>query len=395
FCRGFLYLHSDTDFYLWNPSTGAHKQIPAHPITPMIKLLTRLELLSGFAYDHSTDDYLIVSVFCEDNDLAIKLMIFSLRDNKWKPIEVASHLPYMMTRVWYCFRKCGLFLNGSIHWIVHNYETSKNVIIAFDIKEMTISEIALPDDFILSYSNNYPIYYDLLEVGGLISAWVNDLNTVKIWVMQKYGVHSSWTKIIQFSVDPVLHNDLYIACLTKCGDIVGRNRESGLVKFNDKGKLLEKHLCHMEEKDGKECHKRKKSKKNQEGPSSIAKERIILNVDLKYKHDDSFVVMQKEKSWTKVVTNPPTMGTQVLQIPVEVITGCVLEGKTTIGLYDTGKRKAYNCVLKKREDKNEMFLCRGWYEYGKSRKFKKGDVLNFTIRYPPAEEILVCVVRGK
>lgn len=57
--------------------------------------------------------------------------------------------------------------------------------------------------------------------------------------MQEYGVHSSWTKIIQFSVDPVLHSSLDILCLTKCGDIVGTNDEDELVKFNDKGQQLE------------------------------------------------------------------------------------------------------------------------------------------------------------
>ncbi|XP_058741984.1 F-box/kelch-repeat protein At3g06240-like [Vicia villosa] len=196
-----------------------------------------IDLDSSFHDASPTDDYLIVSGWGEYDPVPrpIKLMIFSLRANKWKPIEVASHLPYMATSVSENTPKCGLFLNGSIHWMVHNYEKSKNVIIAFDLKEMTISEIALPDDFILSYSNNFSIYYDLLEVGGLINAWVKDLNTVKIWVMQKYGVHSSWTKIIQFSIDPDLHNSLEIICLTKCGDIVGINDVVGLVKLNDKG----------------------------------------------------------------------------------------------------------------------------------------------------------------
>ncbi|XP_058742012.1 F-box/kelch-repeat protein At3g06240-like [Vicia villosa] len=231
-CRGFLFLHDGTYIYLLNPSTGLIKQIPDSPIL----LKDGYELLSGFVYDQPTDDYLIVSLFCED-DPAIKLMIFSLRANKWKPMEVASHLPDITTAVWDCVPKSGLSSNGSIHWIVYNQETFKNVIIAFDIKEMAMLEIPLPDDFI-SICNNFSIHYDLLEVGGLIGAWMNDLNTVKIYVMQEYGVHSSWTKIIQFSVDPVLHNDLYIACLTKCGDIVGTNSASGLVKFNDKGQLL-------------------------------------------------------------------------------------------------------------------------------------------------------------
>ncbi|XP_058741991.1 F-box/kelch-repeat protein At3g06240-like [Vicia villosa] len=238
--RGFLYFNNDTHIYLLNPSTGVFKQIPDFPII----LNDGFELLSGFVYYQPTDDYLIVSGFCEYVDALVtspmKLMIFSLRANKWKPIEVASHLPYRETSVAECTPKCGLFLNGSIHWMVHNYEKSKNVIIAFDLKEMT--EIALPDDFIFSFSNNHSIYYDLLEVGGLISAWVKDLNTVKIWVMQKYGVHSSWTKIIQFSLCPVLHKSLDIVCLTKCGDIVGTNNIVGLVKLNDKGHLLESRL---------------------------------------------------------------------------------------------------------------------------------------------------------
>ncbi|XP_058754989.1 F-box/kelch-repeat protein At3g06240-like [Vicia villosa] len=227
-CRGFLFLHG-IDFYLWNPSTGAHKHILASPIA---NVNDSYELLSGFAYDQSTDDYLIVSLFCKC-DGAIKLMIFSLRANKWKPMEVASHLPDITTAVWDSDPKSGLSLNGSIHWILYNKETFKNVIIAFDIKEMAMLEIPLPDDFI-SISNNLHIRYNLLEVGGLIGAWMNDQKTVKIYVMQEYGVHSSWTKIIQFSVDLFLHSSLYILCLTKCGDIVGRDYEVELVKFNDK-----------------------------------------------------------------------------------------------------------------------------------------------------------------
>ncbi|XP_058742004.1 F-box protein At5g49610-like [Vicia villosa] len=177
-CRGFLFLLDDKHIYLLNPSTGLIKQIPNSPII----LNAGFELLSGFVYYQPTDDYMIVSGFCEffPNDPAtssVKLMIFSLRANKWKPIEVASHLPYEETSLAECNPKCGLFLNGSIHWMVHNYEKSKNVIIAFDLKELKISEVPLPDDFIFSYSND-SIYYDLLEVGGLMSVWVKDLNTV-------------------------------------------------------------------------------------------------------------------------------------------------------------------------------------------------------------------------
>ncbi|XP_058749038.1 uncharacterized protein LOC131621998 [Vicia villosa] len=130
----------------------------------------------------------------------------------------------------------GLFLNDSIHWVVYNVEISKYVIVALGLKEMKISEIARPDDS--------DIEFDLLVVGGLISAWMKDVDTVKIWVMQKYAVQSSWTKIIEFSVDPVLNDSLFIVCVTNFGDIIGKDGEGRLVKFNDRGEFLERPFCH-------------------------------------------------------------------------------------------------------------------------------------------------------
>jgi len=34
--------------------------------------------------------------------------------------------------------RVGSFLNGSIHWLVYNYETEMDVIIAYDLKEKTM-----------------------------------------------------------------------------------------------------------------------------------------------------------------------------------------------------------------------------------------------------------------
>jgi len=87
-----------------------------------------------------------------------------LRANDWKQVEFGSRFPYRNANSFGFGLKVGSFLNGSIHWLVYNYQTERNVIIAFDTKEMTMSEIALPDDF----SNRI---YDLMVFGGLISVW--------------------------------------------------------------------------------------------------------------------------------------------------------------------------------------------------------------------------------
>jgi hypothetical protein len=133
--------------------------------------------------------------------------------------------------------KLGSFLNGAIRWLVCNHETWSNII-AFDVKELRMSEIPLPDDFDVADSSG--MQYDVLVLGGLISAWIEfeEMDTVQIWVMQEYALHSSWTKTLVFSIHHIPHYLFSPICSTNCGDIVGSDGNSGLVKFNDKGQLL-------------------------------------------------------------------------------------------------------------------------------------------------------------
>ncbi|XP_058773476.1 uncharacterized protein LOC131647623 [Vicia villosa] len=145
------------------------------------------------------------------------------------------------------------------------------------------------------------------------------------------------------------------------------------------------HSTTVEEREGMDgtgCTKLDNSSKKQYGPSGSVKDRRSVRkgkeVMVEDEEDDvsisshvesqeyEAIVMEKEQSWIQEVTKPTTMGTQVLQIPAGVITACNLVGKNNIMLYDTEIQKGYKCVLKKRDGKNEMFLCRGWYEFAKS-----------------------------
>jgi len=186
----------------------------------------------------SSDDYMVVLGSIKYNYMrdtrSIDLEIFSLRANKWK--QAASDLPYRKTAGYEVGPIVGSFLNGSIHWLVHNYETKSDVIITYDLKETTMSEIALPDDF---YSGHSLRICDLMVFGGLISVWNVKRSKIKIWVMQEYKVHSSWSKTLELSFSPTLN--FSPICFTSCGDIVGPDAAVGLAKLNDNGQLLEYH----------------------------------------------------------------------------------------------------------------------------------------------------------
>jgi len=187
----------------------------------------------------SSDDYIVVLGSYEANpkvSCSIHLEIFSLRANEWEEIEFDSDLPYRKTARSQSGPSVGSFLNGSIHWLVYNYQTKNDVIIAFDLKEMEMSEIALPDDFDIDFSTNI---YDLSVFRGLISVWNVEMSTLKIWVMQEYAVDSSWIKTLDFSFEPA--PDFCPVCFTNGGDIVGPVADGGLAKLDDEGDLLQYH----------------------------------------------------------------------------------------------------------------------------------------------------------
>lgn len=63
-CRGLVLLECCQSLWVWNPSTGFHGQLAYPPIIAPSKNVMFLTFLYGFWYDPSTDDYLVVKVFC-------------------------------------------------------------------------------------------------------------------------------------------------------------------------------------------------------------------------------------------------------------------------------------------------------------------------------------------
>jgi F-box interacting protein len=129
-CRGFIVLRCSSIIYLWNPSTGVHKQIPLPPFGSNLDA----NYFFGFGYDHSKDDYLVVSM-CDDPNSSTFLShfeFFSLRANTWKELEctASTHFPYMNA----CDDpRVGFLFNGAIYWMAYRRNISGNIIVGFDL----------------------------------------------------------------------------------------------------------------------------------------------------------------------------------------------------------------------------------------------------------------------
>lgn len=227
-CRGFILLYRPPDIYIWNPSTGFKKHIHLSPVDS--KSVAQCQ---GFGYDQSRDDYLVVSLSYNPSAFSTHLKFFSVRDNTWKEIE-GNYFPYGV------LSSCreGLLFNGVIHWLALRRDLGLTVIVAFDLMERKLFEIPIPSDFVHRASGHSGLWV----YGEFFSLWSmvydNDKDTLEIWVMKEYKVHSSWNKTLVLSVDAIPDHYFHPIHSTKNGDIIGRTLNSRLVKYNDKGQLL-------------------------------------------------------------------------------------------------------------------------------------------------------------
>jgi F-box interacting protein len=194
--------------------------------------------LYGFGYDHSRDDYLLVSILA--SDISPHLEFFSLRENAWKEIEDTC-FPYQTP---FHYPNKGFLFNGAVHWIVSRRSSLVDVIVGFNLMERKLLEILLPYDF---------GHYLIIDIGSwvfgeFLSLWTMRNGIIEIWVMKEYKVHSSWTKIPADFPIGVIPDDFPIGAIpyfspiysTKNGDIIGTIGGTRLVKYNGKGQILER-----------------------------------------------------------------------------------------------------------------------------------------------------------
>ncbi|MED6106063.1 hypothetical protein PIB30_001456 [Stylosanthes scabra] len=193
-CRGFVLLNLDPwSLQVWNPLTGSSKEISCFCIVSRSKLpgflsfFPRDAILFGFGYDESQDDYLVVVAWHDITNLQHHLDFFSLRANSWINIDSALPKPFGR-RNW---QRCGVFLNGAIHWLSCNLKAYSEAILIFDLKERSFSKISIPEPPVMCDAAN------LVLLGGCLAFCMYSHDSCEhktyIWVMKEYKVQSSWT----------------------------------------------------------------------------------------------------------------------------------------------------------------------------------------------------------
>ncbi|KAK2440212.1 F-box/kelch-repeat protein [Trifolium repens] len=225
-CRGFLFLCNSLRFYLWNPSTGFHKQIP-------LSNSRYSKYLHGFGYDQSRDDYVVVLIGYDTKVVyhTSCLEFFSLRDNTWKEIK-GTRLSYVSSLPGANRDIGGMIFNGGIHWLAFHCDSVADVIVAFDLMKKKLLEMRIPYNIAV-----IPRYCGLWIFGEFLSLWTTRRgHTIEIWMMKEYNVHSSWTNTHIFPINNTI--PYFSPISTKNGDIIGIDDGIGLVKYNDKGHLL-------------------------------------------------------------------------------------------------------------------------------------------------------------
>ncbi|XP_057452962.1 F-box protein CPR1-like [Lotus japonicus] len=189
------------DFYSYNGSIvislcGIQQQVLPNRYPTYSHVTWMYDFLYGFWYDTSADDYLVILIAMYrygSTDCKTHIEIFSFKTNSWNQIQ-GFKFPYWTTK----FDQAGLLLNGALHWLVFSRDTEDHVIIAFDLKQMSLLEIPIPLDDIDMELKSISRQYYLRVLGDCLclcypGQYIWDV-AAEIWIMKYYKVQSSWTK---------------------------------------------------------------------------------------------------------------------------------------------------------------------------------------------------------
>ncbi|XP_010546886.2 PREDICTED: F-box/kelch-repeat protein At3g06240-like [Tarenaya hassleriana] len=218
-CNGLVCISPDEGaLFLFNPTTGESKRIPDLPES--LGLGSRGAF--GFWFDSIADDYKVVKLVRGDD--VLNAIVYSLKTDSWKWV---GDLRYNVG-----FRSCssGVLVNGVLHWIARLREDNdRQFVVAFDTMSEQFKDMPLPDE-----AEDCPNCDDgdlvVGELNGRLCIGNNcfDLHD-DIWVMNEYGVASSWSGI-RVRED---HGYMGLLCST-------RNEEHALAELD--GELV---LCNL------------------------------------------------------------------------------------------------------------------------------------------------------
>ncbi|KAE8733603.1 Uridine 5'-monophosphate synthase / UMP synthase (PYRE-F) (UMPS) isoform 1 [Hibiscus syriacus] len=194
-CNGLLCLIDfqfgfDIVFTLCNPIIKKSITLPK----PCLRHLP-YKISVGFGFDSVKNDYKLLKITKENVlDKFVEVELYSFNRNSWRTLAPLRYGLYSDDFM--------VFVNGIVHWIAYERVEDQGVyrckflIMGFDMKDDVFKEIMLPGNLrnLPNQSEIYVIPYE--ELSSIAVIELGCLHTqCNIWVMKKYGVVETWTKM--------------------------------------------------------------------------------------------------------------------------------------------------------------------------------------------------------
>nr|XP_004289374.2 PREDICTED: F-box/kelch-repeat protein At3g23880-like [Fragaria vesca subsp. vesca] len=190
-CNGLVCvaLESTRNLYIWNPTNGFFQKLP----DPGFSQEDNIVVYSGLGHLSATDDYKVIvaagrarsrdrrKLYLQRDEIK-EVKIFSLRSKLW--IEL---IPPRLT-----LERQGTLCNEALHWL-----HCKSIVV-FDLAKEEFRLMPLPDCLV---RRQFYIRLGVSSGGCLCVTHIfNSENSIELWVMRKYGVRESWTKLFNCNI---------------------------------------------------------------------------------------------------------------------------------------------------------------------------------------------------
>ncbi|KAH7864913.1 hypothetical protein Vadar_028288 [Vaccinium darrowii] len=225
-CNGLIFFHCT---WTYGPYVICNPVINEYVIVPQIRKAFYRHFGSGFGFCSGTNEYKVLrflspSLGCGSQ---VEAEINTLGTNLWRRVGEAP--------LYLCGYSGGCFLNGALHWIVHDTKNYFQSMCCFDFGKGRFQPFPVPSKF---HGLPGQISVDAMSLGVLkdgLSLCHRPFDyTLHIWMMKDYAVQESWTKVFVINplVAPDVSDDYEPLMILKNGDILMLYASSFMVSFN-------------------------------------------------------------------------------------------------------------------------------------------------------------------
>lgn len=180
-----------------NPSTRLESMSPCfrHPLPRYDNCFT----VFGFGYDHVSDTYKTVGVYCNPNakrfELKTSVRVYTLGlDTFWRKMQ---SFPAFIRFSYGCDGRFGKFVSGTLNWPAAK-PNGKQVIVSVDLVNETCGVVSLPNVVLGDFE--FVEKPSLCVLGDcLCYCYEMNENRFVLWQMKEYGVAESWTKLLNIT----------------------------------------------------------------------------------------------------------------------------------------------------------------------------------------------------